>query len=156
MCLHLNHPAGDQVGPHEPAGDHLHKLDVPLLDPLSLFCRLLRRLSVVGLRSPWSLSRDPPPPGPRAPQSLCLPRSPKSGAHLWVQHVQTGVAAAAVLLTSFVRPPVTARPPTLPGIGCRSRRRGKPGVKIKAARDEHKAKPHKSHIFTSVILGCLK
>ena len=111
LCLHLNHPAGDQVGPHEPAGDHLHKLDVPLLP--SLFPRLLWILSVVSFWIPWSFSRDPPPRGPRAPQSLCLPGCLKSGAHLRVQqqHVQTGVAAAAVLLTSFVRPPVTARPP---------------------------------------------
>ena len=101
VCLHLNHPAGDQVGPHEPAGDHLHELDVPLLR------RLLWMLSASGFPGP-------PSQGPRVPQSLCLPGSPKSGAHLWVQqqqHVQTGVAAAALLLTSFVRPPVTARPP---------------------------------------------
>ena len=102
MCLHLNHPAGDQVGPHEPAGDHLHELDVPLLR------RLLWMLSASGFPGP-------PSQGPRLPQSLCLPGSPKSGAHLWVQqqqqHVQTGVAAAALLFTSFVRPPVTARPP---------------------------------------------
>ena len=39
-----------------------------------------------------------------------------------------------MLLTSFVPPTVTARGSTLPGIGCRSRRRGLPGVDIKAAR----------------------
>ena len=104
---------------------------------------------------PGPLVEIPSPLAARAPQSLGLP--PRSGADLWVQqHVQTGVSAAAVLLTSFVQPPVTARAQTLPGIGCRSRRRGLPGVKIKAGRGEYKVKPPKSHLPTSDILCCLR
>ena len=125
-----------------------------LLTLSSFRSRSLGYAQLLSAGVPGPLEEIPPPLAPRAPQSLGLP--PRSGADLWVQqHVQTGVSAAAVLLTSFVQPPVTARAQTLPGIGCRSRRRGLPGVKIKAGRGEYKVKPPKSHLPTSTYFVAL-
>ena len=61
--------------------------------------------------------------------------------------MQTGVAAAALLLTSFVRPPVTARPPQhsqalavgAAGGGCQGWISKQPGVDITAARGEYQS-----------------
>ena len=95
--FHLNHPAGAQADPHGPDGDHLHKLRHVLL--------LLSLLQLLYVHSDISFQALLPsgalPIFSEVPQG-----SPKSVAHLGVQHlVQTGgVAAASLLVRSFVTP----------------------------------------------------
>ena len=154
MCLHLNHPAGDQVGPHEPAGDHLHKPEVPLL-LLSFFCRLLSEL---GFWIPWSSSRAPPPlrsqgsPVPMSPwvsQAWCSSRAAAAACADWGRG---GSAAPHIVCPTSCHCAPTS---TLPGIGCRSRRRGLPGVNIKAARGEYQKSEPPNVISLVPTLCCL-
>ena len=106
---------------------------------LSFFCRLLSEL---GFWIPWSSSRAPPP---LRSQGSPVPMSP------WVSQVWCSSLGAAAACADWGRggsaaPHIVcptschcAPTSTLPGIGCRSRRRGLPGVNIKAARGEHQS-----------------
>ena len=98
--FHLNHPAGAQADPDGPDGDHLHKLRHVLLR-LSLL-QLLYVHSDISFQASSSPGSSTPQWSPSLPNPDILrtsevpPGSPKSVAHLGVQHlVQTGVAAAS-------------------------------------------------------------
>ena len=95
--FHLNHPAGAQADPHGPDGDHLHKLRHVLL--LFSLLQLLYLHSDISFQAPRPLEALLPSEAllSRFPISSEVPQgSPKSVAHLGVQHlVQTGVAAAS-------------------------------------------------------------
>ena len=104
--FHLNHPAGAQADPDGPDGDHLHKLRHVLL--LLSLLQLLYVHSDISFQAPRPLEALLPSEAlpSQTPISSEVPQgSPKSVAHLGVQHlVQTGVAAASLLVRSFVTP----------------------------------------------------
>ena len=108
--FHLNHPAGAQADPDGPDGDHLHKLRHVLLR-LSLL-QLLYVHSDISFQAPRPLEALLPsealpsqtPISSEPQKSLRVPPSLLpiflGGQHL----VQTGVAAASLLVRSFVTP----------------------------------------------------